>query len=239
MAKSFQAGASPALQRIVLGMVLLVAAGGLLSGCQTDAPATNQALFDQDYARRHPVVLSNEPETLDVPVGMNAGALSAQLRAPIRDYARAYRREGTGALNIQVPTGAANDIAAAEMGKSIHYALIDMGVPRTAIRIAPYPVDDPAKLGVLRLSYLKLKAMTPQCGIWPDDMVAHSDNRDTYDLGCASQNNFAAMVADPADLVRPRPVQAADGARRAAVITDYEKGTAIKPFTTQSTGGGS
>jgi len=234
MSRLLGASRKPALLRAALGLGLM-ASSAMLAGCQTGATVTNQSLFDQDYAKRHPIVISNEPETLDIPVGMNGGALSPQLRVAIRDYLRTYRAAGTGGLTIQVPTGAANDIAAAQTGKAVHYALLEMGVSRMAIRLAPYPVNDPAVMGVLRVSYLKVKATTPKCGIWPEDLGAHSDNRDVYDFGCATQSNLAAMLADPADVVRPRALEPANGARRANIISGYEEGAASKA----STSGGS
>ena len=47
------------------------------------------------------------------------------------------------------------------------------------------------------------------CGLWPDDLgpsydPKHFENKQYYNLGCATQRNLAAMVADPADLVQPR-----------------------------------
>ena len=45
--------------------------------------------------------------------------------------------------------------------------------------------------------------------------------RNSTNFGCAQQQNLAAMVANPADLVRPQPMTPADGGRRADVIKKY------------------
>jgi pilus assembly protein CpaD len=74
----------------------------------------------------------------------------------------------------------------------------------------------------LRVSYLKVKAVTPTCGIQPETFPNSADNRQLHNLGCAGQQNLAAMVANPADLVAPRPMTPANGARRADVIKKYE-----------------
>ena len=51
-----------------------------------------------------------------------------------------------------------------------------------------------------------------------------STTRSYHNFGCAAQQNLAAMVANPADLIRPQPMAPANGARRAKVITDYGAG---------------
>ena len=52
------------------------------------------------------------------------------------------------------------------------------------------------------------------CGLWPDDLGPsydrkHFENRQYWNLGCATQRNLAAMVDNPADLVQPRAEDAA------------------------------
>jgi pilus assembly protein CpaD len=50
------------------------------------------------------------------------------------------------------------------------------------------------------------------------------DNPSPVNFGCATQNNLAAMVADPADLVMPRTMTASDAQRRGTVFEKYRKG---------------
>jgi pilus assembly protein CpaD len=204
--------------RAGFGVAALALLAALSAGCSPVA-TTSQARFDADYHLRHPIVISDEPEVLDMPIGMSGPALSPEIEVAIRDYVREYRSHGTGSITIQVPTGSANEVAAASTGHAVHYALVRAGVPRGHIRVAPYPVGDHAEMASLRLSYLRVKAVTPECGVWPDVGPASQQN---YDFGCASQQNLAAMVADPADLLRPRPMTPADGARRAETIRTYE-----------------
>jgi len=45
-------------------------------------------------------------------------------------------------------------------------------------------------------------------------------------LGCATDQNIAALAARPSDLVRPRREQPRDAVRRDAVIAAYRQGTA-------------
>jgi len=73
-----------------------------------------------------------------------------------------------------------------------------------------------------------VKAVTPRCGVWPNDTSSGLENDHYHNFGCASQQNFAAMIANPADLVRPREMAPSHGARRAKVISDYGQGNDTK-----------
>ena len=210
--------------RTMLGGAALLALSTLAAGCSstTGTSDTDPALFDN--RQRHPILISEEPENFNLPVGMNGPALSPEIEAALRDYVREYRQHGTGSIAIQVPTGSANELAAGATGRAIHYALVRAGVSNSRIDIAPYYVGDHSKSAPLRVSYLRVKAVTPTCGVWPDGSAATPRNLPHHNFGCAAQQNLAAMVANPADLVRPRALDPASGKRRAMVINVYSEG---------------
>lgn len=209
--------------RVLLGATAMAALAVVSAGCTTIGTSdVNPA--DYDYRLRHPIMISEEPEVFDMRVGMNGPAMSPEIEAAIRDYVGEYRADGTGAIAIQVPTGSANAIAAASTGHAVHYALVRAGVPRGNIQVVPYEVGDHAEVAPLRLSYLRVKAVAPHCGIWPAGAQGDYRNADYHNLGCAQQQNLAAMVANPADFLRPRPLDPADGYRRADIIGKYRRG---------------
>ena len=209
---------------LLLGMTALTLLSGFAAGCGTTTGSTSDvALASYDPRLRHPIMISEEPEVLDIPVGMNGPAISREIEAAIADYAGDYQRDGTGGITIQVPTASANAVAAAKTGQAAHYALVRAGVPYGSIQIAPYYVGDHARTASLRLSFLRVKAVTPKCGLWPEKAPNDTSNRQYQNLGCASQQNLAAMVANPADLVRPQPMDPSNGARRADVIKKYSE----------------
>ena len=209
--------------RVLLAGVTLAVLAALASGCSTTG-TSNFNPAEQDYRQRHPILISDEPEVLDMHVGMNGPALSPEIETVIRDYASEYRADGTGSITIQVPTGSANELAAASTGRAVHYALVRNGVPRNHIQIAPYEVGDHSQVAPLRLAYLRVKAVVPHCGIWPDSGTANYRNSSYYNFACSQQHNLAAMVANPADFVRPHAMTPADGSRRADVIQKYRAG---------------
>lgn len=197
---------------------LALAAAALSAGCSTTTTTTEVDVADYDYKQRHPIMISEEPEEFRLAVGMNGPALSPEIETALRDYVQEYQADGTGAITIQVPSASANEVAAAKTGQAVHYALVRAGVPRGAIQVVPFHVGDNSEIAPLRVSFLKVKAVAPRCGIWPEAAPNSLTNQQYHNFGCAAQQNLAAMVANPADLVRPQPMGPANGARRASVI---------------------
>ncbi|MBH5401434.1 CpaD family pilus assembly lipoprotein [Bradyrhizobium sp. CNPSo 4010] len=75
------------------------------------------------------------------------------------------------------------------------------------------------------------RAVAGPCGLWPEDVgpsildPGYTENRPYFNLGCASQRNFAAMIDNPADLEQPRAETPAYTARRDIAFERYRKGT--------------
>jgi pilus assembly protein CpaD len=71
--------------------------------------------------------------------------------------------------------------------------------------------------------------VTSQCGLWPRDLGVSDpgyslSNEPSWNLGCATQANVAAQVADPIDLVRGRPEGRIDTVRRTQDIGKLREG---------------
>jgi type IV pilus biogenesis protein CpaD/CtpE len=73
----------------------------------------------------------------------------------------------------------------------------------------------------------KSGAHAQQCGAWPKDLSDLPDNAPYENYGCAQQNNIAAMVANPQDLVTPRRETPADAMRRIKAMDNYRAGEQI------------
>ena len=72
----------------------------------------------------------------------------------------------------------------------------------------------------------KSGAYVKNCGNWTEDLTETAENKQYENLGCAHQNNIAAMVADKDDLWRPRKLAPADAARRSKLFDKYRQGEA-------------
>ena len=68
-------------------------------------------------------------------------------------------------------------------------------------------------------------AIASQCGDWSENLATNRSNLPYPNFGCAMQNNMAAMIANPRDLIETRGGSVPrSGARRDTVWDKYVKG---------------
>jgi len=206
----------------------LVAAGliGLsLAGCKT-ANTRHEIVgaIPDDYRTNHPIVVGEALTTLDVPVGTESGRLTPAMESNIRAFADSFRQSGSNAIAIVTPSGSGNERAASAVGRQLARILEGAGVPSGKIDWRHYPAEPVETQAPVRLAYAHIKAQTRPCGPWEDQASQSSENRHYAAFGCASQQNLAAMVANPMDLLYPRRTTPADGTRRANVLENYREG---------------
>jgi pilus assembly protein CpaD len=216
------------------GLLLGVALAGLsiaLGACTTtDEVVTAGTVAPVDYRLRHPIAMQEANSSIDIFVGNSRGGLSASQRTDVAGLAQTWLREGTGAINADVPTGTPNARAAADTFREIRAMLAAAGVPPRGIVVRNYRPDDPRQLATIRLNYAKITAVAGPCGLWPEDLgssvnnPSYFENKPYYNFGCAYQRNLAAMVATPSDLVQPRPETSTYTARRTYAIDKYRQG---------------
>src|SRR5215831_2390869 len=82
-----------------------------LAGCFTNQEVAVPAAFD--YRLRHPIAIKEGPHTMELFIGASRGGLNGEQRADVLAFANRWRREATGGIVIDVPTGARNELAAA------------------------------------------------------------------------------------------------------------------------------
>ncbi len=189
---------------------------------------TTQTIPD-DYRQRHPIVLTNSTQTLDIFSGGNTGALDRRQMKSITAFARDYQSAGQGAMQVLLPHGPNVGSAPHATLAAIRNALVQAGV-RGYINSGSYEVTDAALAAPLRLSFVRLKAkVATNCGDWPADLAGGSttqgwENRPYYNLGCATQMNLAEQVDDPRDLVEPRAEDPSDVQMRTRAIGFIRRG---------------
>ncbi len=207
--------------------LMIVGLGAALVGCETAQEETGSLW--SDYRQRHPISIVEKDRTLNIFVGSARNGLTPAQRADVLDYAQTWRSEGTGRFVIEQPSGASNARAAALALREIRSILATSGVPAQAIKVQNYRLADRDTLAVIRINYPRTVAHAGPCGQWPDDLGVSNvpqrfENVHYWNLGCASQRNLAAMVANPADLVQPRAETPAHAGRRTTVLEKYRKG---------------
>jgi pilus assembly protein CpaD len=215
---------------IALRTLVLGTAAAILAGCYTAQEAVLDTI-PNDYRQRHPIVLKEAPRTVELFIGNRRGTLTGVQRAEVLSFAQAWRREGTGGVLIDVPSGTPNERSAAAALQEVRSILAGAGVPPEAVATRPNTASDPRKLATMRLHYPKVTADAGPCGLWPYDLGPtydreHYENREYYNLGCATQRNMAAMVENPADLVQPRSEIPSYTGRRTTVLDKHHRGEA-------------
>lgn len=209
----------------------------LVAGCQGKPSSEAQMLASHDYRLQHPIVVTEEPETLDLPIGRNTRRLHGPVEGTITAFAADSQRRGDGAVEILVPAGGANEAAVHSVTPEIRQALTRGGLPRSKISTRTYAVQDPSADAPIRLSYSRMQATAGTCGSWPRSIgggVGENVNYENY--GCATQSNLAAMVENPSDLLTPRASTPADQNRRAVVFENYRKGEVTTSVYTEGVG---
>jgi pilus assembly protein CpaD len=202
----------------------------LLGGCYADREITGSTGPDS-YEDRHPIVVTEGDATLDLPVGQGPGGLTNRQRRELAAFAASWGKSGRGVVMMQLPHGGPSDKASAYVAPEIRTVLTAYGVPASGIVVRRYAAPPGDAAAPVRLTFPRLVAKVPHpCGLWPDDMgtgggfAEVAANREYYNFGCATQQNLAAMVADPEDLLRPRPSDPIYAPRRQTVVEKYRKG---------------
>ena len=208
----------------------LVGLAVVLGACtHTDEVVT--ASVPDDYRQRHPIAIQEADRSVVIFVGHARGGLSASQRADVMGLAQTWLREGTGAINADLPVDTPNARAAADAFREIQGLLAAAGVPPRGIVVRHYHPQDSRQMATIRLNYPKISAVAGPCGLWPEDLgpsiknKSYFENKPYYNFGCAYQRNMAAMVDNPSDLVQPQSETPAYTTRRTEAFEKYRKGS--------------
>lgn len=198
-----------------LAFTLALAGCGGFNGANEayDSPADN-----------HPIAVSADMQTLSVPAPRAKSGLTDDERHAVAAFAAAYKERGHGALTVSTPSGSANTTSAMNMLVDVRDILTEEGIPAGMIGYKPYQPSGTDTQPPLILSYKRYVATPSPCGDWSLDYAKDPANGVPPNFGCASQNNLAVLVADPADLVTPRAMMPSDANRRTTVFDKYRKG---------------
>jgi pilus assembly protein CpaD len=211
------------------GLLLPLLLAATLGACK-HADEEITASVPTDYRQRHPIVIQEADRSIEVFVGTGRGGLTASQRTDVTAYAQSWMQEGTGPIGIDLPVSTPNARAATQSLQDIQAIFSSVGVPARAATVRRYTPANPRHFATIKLSYPKVVADAGPCGVWQEDLgpswknPIYTENRPYSNLGCAYQRNMAAMVANPADLVQPRPESPTYTGRRMTVFGKYSKG---------------
>ncbi|MEQ8377494.1 CpaD family pilus assembly protein [Parvibaculum sp.] len=210
---------------IGLNAVRAVALGAAvgLAGC-SGFNGVEEAQYGVTYS--HPISVETDVATLNVGVVAGQPGVAPSDRAAIEGFAAAYRQRGHGPLTISTPSGSPNAGAATVALSDVRDILSENGIGTGSLAYTPYRASGADANAPVILSFKRYVAKATACGDWSQDYALDPANGLMPNHGCATQNNLAAMVADPADLIGPRDMTPADADRRNTVLEKYREGEA-------------
>lgn len=131
-------------------------------------------------------------------------------------------------LHVFVSAGAADTQLVAWRKATAHALLRDYGI---TVRADPPPAEPGSVLssapsGANSAVVLagRFEVHVTGCPDWRKPQLDEYTNFESSNLGCATANNLALMIADPEDLLRGREAGPADGTRAAKTVRDYKSG---------------
>lgn len=203
---------------LATGILAALALG--LAGCGFNG--VDQAQYDA--ARVHPISVQPDVATLNIDVPPGQPGLTAATRSAIADFAAGYRERGHGPLTVSTPSGSPNAATATGILSDVRDTLAESGVSGDMLAYTPYSASSAERSAPLILSFKRYVAKASACGDWSTSFATDYRNVPPPNFGCATQNNLAAMIADPADLLKPRGMTPADADRRNTVLEKYREG---------------
>jgi len=214
---------SPVRRLLLAGS--LVAAALALGGCANHSSQHFTVGSTTDnYKTRHPIIIDEKEHTHDVPVASDAFDLPLSHASAVEGFADRFLTSANGRILVMVPKGSSNQRAARRIADKVVRTLEKRGIPAHRVQMVSYDAHAHGATAPVRLSYSAIKASVEGCGKWKKDLTSSSENKNYHNFGCATQNNLAAMIANPADLLGPRGMSSVDAARRGNVIEGYRSG---------------
>ena len=193
---------------------LAVLAATLLAGSCT----SEESRLSSDGAENHPILVEPTNQTLRLPFSAPEAGLLPEDAARLEAFVDAYTREGNGAISVSAPEGPDSRAALSYFGER----LVQLGVPRSRILVGTREVGGEDRR--IEISFIGYGAHTEACGDWSTDLTETAANDTAPNFGCAQQQNLAAMVDNPRDILGPQDAGASDATRRGDVMGKYEKG---------------
>lgn len=212
--QSSTASCASGLHKLATPAVLALAL--VVAGCDSGRLIKEADTRPVDVNKLHPVSAEVQVASLEVSPA-RGGTLGSEAFLDITKFVREYRRDGRSMLDIEVPRGS----AASRSVDSVRYIAETNGVPPRRIRV----VHRKDGVNSIRLKYESVAAIAPECGDWPEDILARPEIGPYTNFGCATQRNLANMVAHPTDLMFPQVEAPRQSDNRPKPYQDFSKGT--------------
>lgn len=203
-----------------LGVLMLLGAASTLAACANRDSITVGSVPD-DYRTNHPIIIAEKEFKLDLAVGAGDRGATKPQKASLEGFLANYDHTAKPVLSIMRPAGSKNELAAEQAANDFVAIAHKNGVDSGRVVVTAYQAGSPEVSAPVRVSYINVAAQTNKCGRWPADVLTNFENKHYTNFGCAYQNNLAAQIANPNDLLGPRKPTEIDAERRGIIIDDY------------------
>jgi pilus assembly protein CpaD len=174
---------------------VLLAVTTTLAGCSMDELAADDQYVPVAYYERYPIKVAHAPIKLEI--SSQHGSLQPSQINAIAGFARSAKSSSVSRIMIRRPSSGG---ASRQVASQAYQLLVQSGVSPGMIATGTYP--GPVR-GPVQLSYMSTVAVTRECGDWSANVADTGDNVPYANMGCAVQNNIAAMVVNPENFVVP------------------------------------
>jgi len=212
------------MMKQLTGTTLLLAMA-LTSGCASySRDQYTVGSVPDDYRTRHPIVVSENETVRDIVIPRHINKLPLRGRDIVRSAGLKYKSSGAKSIAILIPSGSPNERAARKAASDAVEELRLVNIRSNQIVIKHYEASGHGASATLRIVYTDLTAsVDSKCGQWDEDILDTKENINYANFGCATQNNLAQMIANPADLLGPRGMSEIDSTKRTKVIEDWRE----------------
>jgi len=209
------------IKKLALGASCIAFAA--LAGCGSLPGTTNPNLVMQ-AEEAHPITVRAAQAEMQIAVGPQSNALVRVDETRLRAFAASYRTRGHGPMVIDVPSETPNSMAATQVLADVHAVLRDEGLHPDTVQSRPYHATSNPEWAPLVLHFTRYETEASPCGEFDQSYTQRFNGNPTPNWGCATQNNLAAMISEPADLVTPREMTPADANQRGQMLERYRAG---------------
>ncbi|MEM6411072.1 MAG: CpaD family pilus assembly protein [Pseudomonadota bacterium] len=211
------------IKNVFLSGVTAVSLAALSACGSSGVAAVPVDYIETPTFERHEIGVKQRTEVLEVDVNPADVMLPREDRDRIKNFVRAYADRGHGPLTMLLPEGSSNPqmainsvVEAREIAFAygVEYEEIEGGATRASNGMAK-----------LFLSFKSYEAIAPECETLATISVSSPRlNNELPNFGCTVRANLAAMIADPADLLGQRGLDAGDTVRRQTTFDLYRRG---------------
>jgi pilus assembly protein CpaD len=209
------------MKKLALGATCIAFAA--MAGCGSFPGTTNPNLVMQPE-EAHPITVRATQAEMQIAVTPQSAALMRVDETRLRAFASSYRTRGHGPMMIEVPSETLNSMAATQVLADVQAVLRDEGLHPDTVQSRPYRTTEDPSGAPLVLHFTRYEAEASPCGDFSQSYSQRFNGNPTPNWGCATQNNLAAMISDPADLVTPRDMTPASAAQRSEMLNRYRTG---------------